>query len=154
MAAARLGLRAWGSSPERSWLCGGIGELCTPQSPPLHPRYRGATLSSGTFCHCTPRGDREMGTLCGHPREGRTEGWGHPTLATRMEHMQGGMDRGMCTPQRDRRMRNVLGMWVHMGVSPLGEQRGGRRHSWVTPRDRMVTPQRQNGDIPLGISGD
>lgn len=94
-----------------------------------------------------------MGTLCGHPT-GDAEGWGpaggHPALGTgggaHAGHPMEGMDRGMCTPQSDGWTRNILGMWMHMRVSPLGGQWGGRRHSWVTP-------QREDGDIPRGIGG-
>lgn len=43
-------------------------------SAPFSPLgYLGVTLL-GPSARCTPRGDREMGTLCGHPTEGRREG--------------------------------------------------------------------------------
>lgn len=124
-------------------------------SAPISPLgYLGVTLSSGTFCRLHPTGGQRDGNTLWtpHGREKRGTGspqgdggpaGGHPTLRTRSTG-RGGMDRGMCTPQRDEEHSGDVD--AHEGVT-LGEQRGGRRHSWVTP-------QREDGDIPLGVGGD
>lgn len=125
-------------------------------SAPFSPLgYLGVTLSSGTFWPLHPTGGqrdgnavwtphgrekRGIGSPRGMQRDGGPAG-GHPTVGTRGGAQAGGEWTEGWAPHRG--MRNILGMWMHMRVSSSGN---GRRHSWVTP-------QREDGDIALGISG-
>lgn len=154
VAAASAGLRdsGIGAPPQSDPSCApgraaGVGELCTPQSPPLHLGYLGVALSSGTCWQLHPTGGQRdgktlwtphggenggIGTPQGMQRDGVPAG-GHPSLGTRDGahaggHPVGGMDRGMCTPQRDRGVRNILGCEdAHEGVTPRGT--GGREEA-------------------------
>lgn len=95
----------------------GMGELCTPQSPPPHLGYLGVALSSGTCWRLHPTGGQRDGKTLWTPHGGENGGIGSPQGVQRdgvpgdtphwgqgMEHMQGGIPWGEwtegCAPHR------------------------------------------------------
>lgn len=151
VAAASPRLRGFGiGAPLQSDPCCAPGRgtrgLCTPQS----PRLPGVTLSSGTFYPLHPTGEQRDGNALWTPQGRENRGTGTPQGMQRgggpagdtphwgqgEEHVQGGNGQRDVHPTEGQRDEEHSGdVDAHESVT-LGEQRGGRRHIWVTLQSR------------------